>query len=196
MAGTSKLLARYGDGTVIHRVARTALARGLDPVVVVVGHEAEKVRSALHGLAVEFVEVGSEREGRLFSAVTGLEAVGRASCAVVLLGDEPGVRREHIRAVVDAARAAPGMTLRARYLDRPGHPVVIPARVIRSLSALARDQAGDASLWELMVRSGLPHGCVPVDAPGPIDIDTRADLESARARERAGGTTQSTGFRP
>jgi molybdenum cofactor cytidylyltransferase len=186
MAGTFKLLAGYGDGTVIHRVACTALASGLNPVVVVVGHEAAKVRSALSGLAVGFVEVDSKREGRLLSAVTGMKALGQAgvSCVAILLGDEPGMEREHIRAVIDVAGADRAVTLRAQYLDRPGHPVVVPRRAIDSLAALARDRADDASLWDVVVDSGLPHASVPIDASSPIDIDTQADLQSAVARER------------
>src|SRR5919106_2111206 len=48
--GTNKLLLRFGEETVLRRSVRCAIAAGLDPVLVVLGHEAERVRSELDGL--------------------------------------------------------------------------------------------------------------------------------------------------
>ncbi|MBI2977451.1 MAG: NTP transferase domain-containing protein, partial [Rhodospirillales bacterium] len=46
----NKLLHAVGGKPMVRRVTETALAAGLDPVVVVTGFEAEKIRAALAGL--------------------------------------------------------------------------------------------------------------------------------------------------
>src|SRR5262245_63441428 len=45
--GHNKLLLELGGETVVHRAARNAIEAGLDPVVVVLGHEAERVQAEL-----------------------------------------------------------------------------------------------------------------------------------------------------
>jgi CTP:molybdopterin cytidylyltransferase MocA len=184
MAGGSKLLCECGGSTVIRRVVSTAVSAGLDPIVVTVGDGAEAVRSALEGLVVDFAAVPAAPEGRLVSVVTGLEAL-RASCSegvIILLGDEPGMTVEHVRAVWEGASRATPIAARASFQDRPGHPVFLPASVARSIKDLAGKHAPEASLWGVLVEAGLPHRHVPIEGISPIDIDTRADL--ARANER------------
>lgn len=186
MAGGLKLLEKYGETTVVRRVVLTALASGLDPVVVVVGHEEARTRVAVRGLSVRFASVEGGREGRLVSALAGIAALEACEIehAVILLGDEPGLVIGHVRAMREAAGAEPGVAMRAQYRDRPGHPVVLPAAVFESIPDLAREQPAGASLWDIVVGSGLPHRSVPIEELGPIDIDTRADLEMARERHR------------
>jgi molybdenum cofactor cytidylyltransferase len=183
MAGRSKLLREFDGSTVIRRVVCTAASAGLDPIAVTVGHDGHSVRAALEGLAVEFAAVPRAPVGRLVSVLTGLEALGD-SCSngvLILLGDEPGMTVDHVRAVREAGRSGPQMACRASYRDRPGHPVFLPAAVARSIRSVARDHGPEASLWRAIVDSGLPHRNVPIDAVSPVDVDTPEDL--ARARE-------------
>jgi len=105
---------------------------------------------------------------------------------MVLLGDEPGLTADHIRTVCEAAARDPSTVLRAAFRDRPGHPVVLPEPVLLSIPALARGHEPESSLWDLIVRSGIPHASVPIDGPSPVDIDTQDDLD--RAIERESGT--------
>lgn len=184
MAGGSKLLREFGGSSVIRRIVSTAASAGLYPIVVTVRHDGHAVRSALDGLAVEFAVVPRAPEGRLVSVLTGIEALGD-SCSngvIVLLGDEPGVTVDHVRAVREAGVRGTPIACRASYRDRPGHPVFLPAAVVRSIRSVARDHGPETSLWRLIVDSDLPCGNVSIDADSPIDIDTREDL--ARARKR------------
>lgn len=70
-AGTSsrygdanKLLADADGSPMVRRSARTLLDAGLDPVVVVVGYQADRVRDALSGLPVEFAENPAYESGQ------------------------------------------------------------------------------------------------------------------------------------
>lgn len=189
MAGGSKLLAGYAGTTVIHRVVATALAAGLEPLVVVVRHDARDERAALEGLPVRFCEVPRSPEGRLVSVVSGLGALAGLDVGgvAILLGDEPGLAPDDIRAVGVASDPGAPVALRARYGDRPGHPVFLPARMLPSIPDLARQYGPEAGLWDVLVHSDLPTREVPVAASSPIDVDTAADLARAVERERATG---------
>lgn len=189
MAEGSKLLSDFRGIPVIHRVVATALAADLDPIVVVVRNDARALRSSLQGLPVCFAAVRGEREGRLVSVVTGIEAFADRAVAgvMILLGDEPGLTADHVRAVRGAHDAGKPITARARFRDRPGHPVLLPAPSLQSLPDLARQYGPDAGLWEVIVRSGVAHRSVPIDDLSPIDVDTRGDLARALEREADAG---------
>lgn len=169
----------------IRRVASTALSAGLEPVVVVLAHDARAEQSALAGLPVRYARAPRVPRGRLVSLIAGIETLTADSVAgaIVLLGDEPGLTADHIRTVREAATADRSIVLRAAFRDRPGHPVLLPEPVLRSVRDLARGHGPESSLWDLIVRSGASHSSVPIDGPAPVDIDTRDDLERAIERE-------------
>jgi CTP:molybdopterin cytidylyltransferase MocA len=186
MEGESKLLAGFGGVPVLGRVISGARSAGLEPIFVVVADPDPGVRRALAGEPVRFVRVEPGENGRLASVVAGLEAVRSASAAgvAILLGDEPGLRAEHVRTVIRTIRSGPEVVGRPRYRDRPGHPVVLKAEAIEEVRDLARNASAEVRLWDLIVRSTLTHRSVLVADESPIDVDTRADL--ARARQRDG----------
>ena len=185
MSGGSKLLADFLGTTVIQEVVYTAVAADLDPVVVVVRPDDAGVRAALEGLPVRLAVVPPTPEGRMVSVVAGIRALGDQSltCAMLLLGDEPGLNADQIRTVRRAAESGGSVSLRASFRDRPGHPVYVPEAVLRSIPDLSLRQGPDAGLWDVIVRSGLPHRGVPIEAVSPIDIDTPDDLSRAVDRE-------------
>ena len=88
--GANKLLLPLDSEPLVRRAARQAVEPSLSPVIVVLGHEAEQVASALNGLAVETVINPGYRAGMHGSLQTGIERVpGDCAAAVVLLGDMP-----------------------------------------------------------------------------------------------------------
>src|SRR3989475_10962647 len=52
--GRNKMLLELEGESLVRRAARRALAAGLAPVVVVIGHEADRVRTELKDLPLEF----------------------------------------------------------------------------------------------------------------------------------------------
>ncbi len=105
----------------------------------------------------------------------------------MLLGDQPEVRPEAIRAVIAAAADAP--VVRASYGGVPGHPVLLA----RSLwPELARGR-GDAGARGLIAARGERPALVEVGGAAPADIDTPEDYALLVARHpaapgRGGGT--------
>lgn len=171
--GATKQLAELDGRPLVAHVVATARAAGLDPVLVVVGHDAERVAAATAGAVV--VPNGAAASGQatsLAAAVTAAMATD-ASVLVVLLADEPGVSGAAVDAVV-AAHGDGATVARAVYDDRPGHPVAFD----RSVWPQLLEAIGDRGAQQLFDR--LPVTPVRVAGPAPTDVDTPRDLAELR----------------
>jgi molybdenum cofactor cytidylyltransferase len=103
--GANKLLLRLDSEPLVRRAVRQAAEAGLAPVIVVLGHEAERVAAALGGLAVETIVNPAYRAGMHGSLQTGIGRVpGDCAAAVVLLGDMPLVTVAMIEALAERFR--------------------------------------------------------------------------------------------
>lgn len=168
-SATKQLAEVEGRPLVAHAV-RVALAAAVDEVLVVVGHDADRVRRALpRDARVRAVTNPDPATGIASSLRCGVDALGDdVGALVVLLGDQPGVSPQAVRAVVDAL---PGhQAARIRYRDRPGHPVAFARGAFGELGRLE----GDVGARDLLDR--LDTAEVAFDAPSPTDVDTPADL--------------------
>jgi CTP:molybdopterin cytidylyltransferase MocA len=118
--GMPKVLA--DDGRWL-RACVTALADGgCDDVVVVLGAAVVDVPAPARAVVAD-----DWARGLSASVRAGLNAVD-ASYVVLHAVDTPDVGADAVRRVLDAARLAASGVARARYGDRPGHPVVIARR--------------------------------------------------------------------
>ena len=98
------------------------------------------------------------------------------TAAMIILGDQPELSVETIRALVMAGRGQAHPIVRPRYLERPeapGHPVLLD----RAHWGLANELRGDTGLGPLL-RERV-HLVTTIDLPGRNrDIDTVADLDA------------------
>ena len=138
--GANKLLLRLDSDPLVRRAARQAVEAGLSPVIVVLGHEAERVAAALGGLAVETVMNPAYRAGSHGSMQTGIEHVpGDCAAAVVLLGDMPLVTAAMIAGLAERFRRGAEPLVLSLY----GEVQAPPTLYARSLfPAIARAGAG------------------------------------------------------
>ncbi len=174
--GSTKQLARLDGRPLVTHVVATARAAGLDPVHVVVGHDADRVAAAVPAGTV-VVRNEAAADGQATSLVAAVTAAGATDAAVlvVLLADEPGVTRAAIEAVL-AAHADGATVVRAVYDDRPGHPVAFDRSVWPQLLAAT----GDRGAQQLFDRLAVTP--VRVAGPAPADIDTPEDLAALHGR--------------
>ena len=177
-AGTSdrygdhnKLLATHDGDPLVRDAARALLAAPVDPVVVVVGHEADRVSAALDGLDLEPVHNDAYDTGQASSVRAGVRAVrDRADAAVVALGDMPFVAPETVALLVDAYAAGAGDALAAAHDGRRGNPVCFDRRFFDALT----DVTGDVGGRSILLENGT---LVDTDDPGVRrDVDRPADL--------------------
>jgi molybdenum cofactor cytidylyltransferase len=175
---TKQLLDLAGKPIVLH-VLTAALASPLDEVIVVLGHAAEDVAAVVPpNERLRLVVNPDFAEGQSTSLQAALRAADeRSEAAVVLLGDQPGVRPEAVRAVVDAWSAGSGPLVQAAYEGRPGHPTVLG----RSVWTEAADVEGDEGARSILARYPGLLTMVEVGGEPPDDVDTWADYERVRA---------------
>jgi CTP:molybdopterin cytidylyltransferase MocA len=188
MPGGTKLLRSWGEGVVIEAVVATAHRSDLDPTCVVLGPDASGLKSQLAGSGVVTISHPQWNRGRFSTLGMGLSTLRRSKrsrAVVVLLGDEPGMAEEAVRAVVSAWRSTGAQLVRARYRDRPGHPVLIAREAWAVAIDSAAVQDDSRTTWERLCSLGLEAHEVAVDGPAPIDVDDPAALERARIRRNA-----------
>jgi molybdenum cofactor cytidylyltransferase len=176
--GSPKLLAPLAGRPVLQHVLDAVAEAGLVDVVVVLGAEAAAVRDAV-AWRNERIEVNPRPvDGLSASLRIGLDAAAEdrtVDAVLVLLGDQPSVRSDVIRAVLAAAETSPQPIIRVRYAgDEAPNPVLIR----RAAWALAAGLPGDRGLGPLLVER--PDLVAEVAAAGANpDIDTPEDLARA-----------------
>ena len=141
--GTNKLLLELDGTTVLRRVVTRTLDAGLDPVVVVLGHEADKARELLQLLPARTIVNPDYQEGMNASLAAGLRALppGVAG-AVVVLADMPLVTRDMIAAVLDRYRRSGARLVVSEYGGRPAPPVLYDRSLFAELMAEPGDGMG------------------------------------------------------
>jgi molybdenum cofactor cytidylyltransferase len=173
--GTKQVVELRGKPLAQHAVD-AAVAAGVDELVVVLGHDAERVRSALRLPAFgRFVENPAYASGMASSLAAGLRALEDArEAAIVLPADQPGITAQHLRSLVEAFAARRSPIVRLRFRSGPG-----PALLAREVWDEASTLEGDTGARDLMDRR--PDLVEEVDASGdaPADVDVHDDLERA-----------------
>jgi len=146
--GRNKLLLDLGGEPVVARAVRGASEAGLDPVLLVVGHEAERVRAAIPDLPVTTVANREPARGIHSSLRAGFEALAERrdvpAAAVVLLGDMPLVSPAMVRRLVErwrASRVHPPLVISV-YGDVVAPPILYGASLFAELCSLGDEGCG------------------------------------------------------
>lgn len=133
--GTNKLLLRLDAEPLVRRAARHAAEAGLSPVIVVLGHQAERVAAALDGLKVETIINREYRAGMPSSVQTGIGRVpDDCAAAVVLLGDMPLVAAAMIEALVERFRRGTEPLVLSLYGEVQAPPTLIARSLFPALA--------------------------------------------------------------
>ncbi|SDJ86931.1 nucleotidyltransferase family protein [Natronorubrum texcoconense] len=172
----NKLLATIDGETIVRRAARTLLESDVDPVVAVLGHEADRVRAALEGLPIETVVNEAYDTGQASSLRTGIRAIRdreeKCEAAVVALGDMPFVAPTTVNALLTAYAENAGDAIAPAFESVRGNPVLFDERFFDALG----DVDGDIGGREILLGSDASV-LVAVDDPGVRrDVDHPNDL--------------------
>src|SRR5947199_1759975 len=132
--GTNKMLLELEGEAVVRRAARRALAAGLSPVVVVLGHEATRAQAELAGPACEFVVNPAFTGPTSASLHWGLQRLDpEIGAAVVMLADMVLVTEQMLAAIVAASRRTDAPLVLSRYGDVPAPPPLFRPRAFAEL---------------------------------------------------------------
>ncbi len=171
----NKLLAEWAGAPIVVHAVRAVLQSRVDTVHVVVGDDAERIRTALDDLAVTVVYNDAADAGQSTSVRRGVEAARRSECDAILfaLGDMPTVTPASHDRLIDAYAAGVGDPLAAACDGVRGNPVLFDRRHFAALA----DVTGDIGGRELL-RTDDRARCVETGDPGVLfDIDCQTDLD-------------------
>lgn len=175
--GTNKLFVELGGTTVLRRAALTAAAAGLDPILVVLGHESNRAQAELTGLSCSSIFNPEYARGMNTSLRAGISALPEsAPAAVVLLADMPFVTAEMIRQLVEQWRPGNSPLVVSVYEDVVAPPILYPRRLFPELTALDGDGCGKA----VVKRHRGEALEVSWPASALTDLDLPADVERVR----------------
>ena len=180
-----KPLLEIGGKPLVRIAAEQAVASHARPVIVVTGHEREKVEAVLKGLPVRFVHNPDYAEGLGTSLKAGIGAVPEdADAAIVCLGDMPQVDAALINRLIAAFEPERGALVVVPSIQgRRGNPVVWSRRFFHDLMSIQ----GDVGARHLI--GSYAEAVVEVPVAGEaalVDVDTPESLSAVKAEiERA-----------
>mgnify|MGYP002632373969 FL=1 len=185
MGAVNKMLAEIGGKPLVRIAAEQALASRAKPVIVVTGHERERVEQALDGLPVRFVHNPDYAEGLGTSLARGIGAVpDDCDGAIVCLGDMPQVDSGLIDKLLAAFDPERGALVVVPSIDgRRGNPVVWARRFFAELMAVT----GDIGARHLIGQYAEAVVEVPLAGEAALtDVDTPESFTAVKAEiERA-----------
>ena len=180
MGAINKLIAEIGGKPLVRIAAEQAIASRAKPVIVVTGHQREKVEAALAGLPVRFVHNPDYAEGLGTSLKAGIAAVPEdADGAVVCLGDMPQVDAALIDKLIAAFDPGRGALIVVPSIEgRRGNPVLWSRRFLPDLMQIQ----GDIGARHLIGNYAEAVVEVPVSGDAALtDVDTPESLSAVKA---------------
>ena len=189
--GRNKMLLPYGAATVLETVVtEVAACPAVTDVVVVIGHEPDRITALLASQPVRCVfNPAYARAEMLVSLQVGLRALSaEVQAALVVPGDHPRLRRDIIQRVIEAHQ--PGALVIPSYQMKRGHPLLIDRVWWAELLALPET----ATLRDF-VRAHEDHiRYVVVETDSVLqDMDTPEEYQSLRTAEaQSARSTSST----
>ncbi|MEO3974500.1 nucleotidyltransferase family protein [Streptomyces sp. CAU 1734] len=174
LGGFPKALLRHRGRPLVEHAVRALRAGGCDPVHIVLGAEAERVRAEADLSGCVLIDNPEWALGMGSSLRAGLRSLGRAGDAVlVCLVDQPGIGAPAV-ARVRAAYTSRNSLVTAVYRGERGHPVLIGAD---RWPAVAESAGGDRGARAHLAAHAASLVLVECgDIADAYDIDTPDDL--------------------
>jgi molybdenum cofactor cytidylyltransferase len=173
--GAHKLLLPLGDRPLIAHAIIAACASSANPVIVVLGHDAERVAATLPPGRQQVIVNPDYQEGMSTSLRAGLAAIPpQTTGALILLGDQPLVRVDLVEQMLAEARESPASILAASYGGRRGNPVYFPRVYFDELRKITGDEGGRSVIQRHLDSVRL----VPIaNADAALDADAPDDYQ-------------------
>lgn len=175
--GCNKLLFELHGESVLRGAARRALAGGLSPLLVVLGHQAEQARQQLDGLACQAVINAEYDQGITASLKAGVSALpSEAAAAMVMLADMPMVSAEMIAGMVARYRATRAPLVISDYEGVNAPPMLYDRSLFAELLAMTGGGCGR----EVVKRHRALAEVLAWPAAALVDLDLPEDYKRMR----------------
>ena len=171
----NKLLAPIEGGPMVASTLARIEASRASPLIVVTGHQADRVRAALAGACAQFAHNADFAQGMATSIAAGIKALpDDVDGVLICLGDMPALGTADIDRLIDAFESDPDHGIRVPVAGgRRGNPVLFAARFFPQLMALT----GDTGARAVMAAHDDEVVEVPMTGAGTlVDLDTVEEI--------------------
>ena len=175
--GTNKLFIELEGESLLRRAARRVSNAGLDPVVVVLGHEAERAEQELSGLNVRTVRNADYKTGVNSSGRAGITSVPDAAAAVIVLADMPFVTTEMIATLVERYRTGTAPLVISDYAGVNAPPMLYDRSLFGELGSMQGEGCGR----QVVKRHRAAALAVSWPAEALTDLDVPDDYARVKA---------------
>ncbi|UJW79671.1 nucleotidyltransferase family protein [Hydrogenophaga sp. SL48] len=182
MGHRPKCLLELGGVSLIRRQLIALSGAGVDELVVVLGHHAERIEPAVRDFPVTLVRNPDPDAGQVSSLRLGLQALtGKIDTVLVALADQPLINSQDINDLIGAYKKRPEGTevVQPTVDGLPGNPVMF------SQSVREQILAGAASVGCRQWQAANPQAVHPWASSNQryrTDVDTPEDIEALAAR--------------
>lgn len=192
--GKPKQLLDFHGEPFVRRLAKTALAAGLSPVVVVTGAYAEQVEAAVRDLPVQVARNEQWREGQAASVRAGIATLSaevrrkwgrQVGAAIFLLADQPQVTMHVLEALKSCHAEGLFPIVAPLAADRRANPVLFDRVTFPELMKLEGDVGGRAVMRQFPVEYVPWH-----DESLLFDVDDEEDYRKLMVWGRADWETE------
>lgn len=178
--GTLKQLLPYRGRTLVQHAAEQAVQAEFDPILVVVGAEADSVRSALAAQKTTIVNNPDWQSGMGSSVSAGVrrlqEDETESAAVAILLADQPLVTAAHLKEMRDRLHRTGAAAIAAEYGGILGVPALFKRHLFGALAQLRQD----AGARHLLRQPGITVDPFPLPEAS-VDIDTPGDFANLEA---------------
>jgi molybdenum cofactor cytidylyltransferase len=178
--GHQKLLLPLGGHPLVKRVVKAVCDAGFDDVLVVVGHEHERVLAALAGLRIRHALNPDFATGMGSSFRTAVENLAASEAAMFALADQPLVTATEYRRVLDTYLQHHSPIVSVRYGDVMAPPHLFTREFFPELAVL------EHGARPVLLRH-RDRTMILTFAPDLLaDVDTPEDYEEVNRRLSSG----------
>jgi molybdenum cofactor cytidylyltransferase len=173
--GTHKLLLPLAGEALVRRTVRQVSGAGFDDVLVIVGHEHERVVAALQDLNVRHAVNAQYESGMGSSFRVAVESMPESAAAMFALADQPLLDAGDYRRLLDAYRTPGAGIVSVRYGEITAPPHLFDRRYFSELASLERGAR------PVLQRHRDDMHILHFSPELLLDIDTPEDYERAKA---------------
>ena len=186
--GRAKALLDWNGKPLLQHQIDELSAAGCEPIVVVLGHEKERIAAAIRCAGgCRVVHNREYASGRASSLRAGADALPDDAAAVVVASVDTPLRSATVGALIEAwrGRADPGAIIVPRHAGRNGHPSLFGGALLAELRAVREESQGLRA-----IRRAHTAATAFLDVDDPLvtlNLNTPEAYESARRAHTSDG---------
>ena len=179
----NKLLVEIDGVPLIRKTVEIYLETNPYEIIVVVGYEQDKIKSALNGLNIKFVYNKKYKEGQSSSVITGILSTNKDSDGYLFgLADQPFVSKETIKKIIDSFyidRNKETLIVAPFQEEKRGNPMLFSSQLRDKLLKIVGDKGARDIYKKTNDKFPLTIKKVKIDEINTFyDFDTKNDFEN------------------